>query len=282
MEIIRKFTDKKPSLVLIQGSPRRKDSCANQTSKSQKVVEHIISKWGALVDIELIDLSVNEKPTISPCKGCVSTAGGFHCHWPCSCFKKGLKTPDLLYEKDAYEKLERCDGFIVISPIHWYSVSTNVKAMFDRLVCSNLTLTTGQAEKMFGKGNIKNQEFTSREEIKAKNTHLLKNHLKGKVGGFYIHGDDGANDYSDRPVPYVGDKEDNWQPKDAIMPIVYQMRYSEVICPDNLIMAFYVNEGKPYSKADDDFNQTPEFISYADLLVSGWVEEVEKNKKVLL
>ncbi len=68
MEIIRKFTDKKPSLVLIQGSPRRKDSCANQTSKSQKVVEHIISKWGALVDIELLDLSVNEKPTISPCK----------------------------------------------------------------------------------------------------------------------------------------------------------------------------------------------------------------------
>lgn len=271
---VRKYTDKKPKLVLFQGSPRREDSCAGQNSKSWKVTEHIKDKWSSIIDIELIDLSVKDQSQVRPCKGCVSTSGGFHCHWPCSCFKKGLDNPDLMYEENVYGKLSSSDGFIVITPIHWYSVSSQVKAMFDRLVCSNLTLTTDQAKKLMGEGNIKNPDLTGKLETDGRHTGLLKNHLEGKVCGFYVHGDDGANDYSDRKVPFVGEKEDGWEPKDAIMPIVYQMRYSGLRCPDNLVKAFYVNNGKEYFEANLDFENTPEFLTIADELIGNWMAEV--------
>ncbi len=31
----------------------------------------------------------HKRPIIQPCKGCISTAGGYHCHFPCSCYHKG-------------------------------------------------------------------------------------------------------------------------------------------------------------------------------------------------
>jgi multimeric flavodoxin WrbA len=71
-----------------------------------------------------------------------------HCHWFCSCYAPNDdKNPDLMYEAKIYDKLEACDGFMVVSPQHWYSVSSQVKTMFDRLVCANLTITREQAWK---------------------------------------------------------------------------------------------------------------------------------------
>ena len=84
-----------------------------------------------------------------------------------------------MYEADIYTKLEQCDGFLVITPIHWYSVSTQVKAMFDRLVCANQTITKDQAEEIFGKGNIKKSELVGSAELSGQYKHLLKNHLEG-------------------------------------------------------------------------------------------------------
>ena len=80
--IIRKLTDRKPKIVIFNGSPRRLKSCANQTSKTQKLVEYVIEKYLPFVDFDVIDLSVG-KVNIQPCKGCISTANGFHCHWKC-------------------------------------------------------------------------------------------------------------------------------------------------------------------------------------------------------
>ena len=162
---IRKLVDKKPKILIFNGSPRRLKSCANQSSKTQKLIDWTIDKWMPFINFEYIDLSVG-KVNIQPCNGCISTSNGFHCHWQCSCFEKGSKTkPDLMYESNIYTKLENCDGFIVISPIHWYSVSTQVKAMFDRLVCANQTITKEQAEEIFGVSNIKNSEITGQTEL---------------------------------------------------------------------------------------------------------------------
>ena len=183
----------------------------------------------------------------------------------CSCFKKGSKDfPDLMYEADIYKKLEECDAFIIVSPIHWYSVSTQVKAMFDRLVCVNQTLTKEQAEEIFGKGNIKNSEITGKTELQEKYKHLLKNHLEGKWAAFFVHGDDGANDYDGRP-PYTGDKE--WDVRNSVMPLVHQVRYSGMNCPDDLVEAFYVNKKKPYYQANLDFEETNEFFERMDSLI---------------
>jgi multimeric flavodoxin WrbA len=261
---IRKLSDKKPKILIFQGSPRRENSCANQKSKSQKVAEHLIYNWSTFADLEIIDLSVGEV-NIQPCKGCISTSNGMHCHWKCSCFKKGsTKAPDLMYDADIYTKLEKCDGFIIISPVHWYSVSTQVKAMFDRLVCANLTITKEEAVEIFGEGNIKNSKLTGRAELSDKYKHLLRNHLEGKWAAFYIHGDDGANDY-DGNQPNIGDEQ--WSVKDCIMPIVYQCRYSGMNAPDDLIEAFYINQGIDYYQANIDFVNTPEFLMKADKLI---------------
>lgn len=272
---IRKLSDKRPKIVIIQGSPRKQDSCADQMSKSEKIYKHIIDKFSPFIDFYEVNLSV-DGVKIQPCKGCISTSNGFHCHWTCSCYKKSSeKNPDLMYEQDVYEKLEMADGFLVITPIHWYSVSTQVKAMFDRLVCANQTITKEQAIELFGEGNIKDSSITGNHELTDQSRHLLKNHLKGKVAAFYAHGDNGASDYKGEEVPYTG--EEMWDIKNAVMPLVYQCRYSEMIAPDELIECFYINEGKEYYQANLDFQNTPEFIERAESLIERLLTFLEQN-----
>lgn len=262
---IRKITDSKPKVLIFNGSPRRLKSCANQISKTQKIIEYVIEKYLPFIDFDVIDLSVG-KVTIQPCKGCMSTSGGFQCHWKCSCYYKGDKSkPDLIYESDIYQKLEECDAFIVLSPIHWYSVTTQVKALFDRLVCANQTITKEQAIDIFGDGNIKNSELTGKAELYGQYDNLLKNHLEGKWAAFYVHGDNGADDYNGNQ-PDIGDIY--WDVKNSIMPLVYQCRYSGINCPDDLVDAFYMNKGVPYYQANLDFNNNDgEYFSRIDNLV---------------
>jgi len=136
--------------------------------------------------------------------------------------------------------------------------------MFDRLVCANQTITKEQALEIFGKGNIKNSELTGKAEIYGQYKHLLKNHLEGKWAAFYVHGDNGANDYNGNP-PDIGDRV--WDVKNSVMPLVYQCRYSGINCPDDLVEAFYINQGKPYYQANLDMPAESEFFIKMDNLV---------------
>lgn len=271
---IRKLGDRKPKIVIFNGSPRSEKSCAGQASKTSKIVQYTIGAYLPFVDFDVIDLSVG-RINIQPCKGCVSTSNGFHCHFPCTCFKKNSqKFPDLMHDADIYTKLQNCDAFIVVSPIHWYSVSTQVKAMFDRLVCVNQTLTKEQAVEIFGQGNIKNAQLTGQAEIYGAYKHLLKNHLHGKYAAFYAHGDDGANDY-DGNQPFTGDKA--WDVRDCIMPLVYQCRYSGINAPDDLIEAFYINQGKPYYQANLEMPKEQEFFKKMDNLMENLLNYLQNN-----
>ena len=181
----------------------------------------------------------------------------------CSCYSKGSdKSPDLMYEEDIYNKLEECSGFIVVSPIHWYSVSSQVKAMFDRLVCANQTITKEQAIQFFGEGNIKKAELTGQAELEGDYKGYLKNHLEGKLAAFFVHGDDGANDY-DGNQPYTGDL--SWDVRNSVMPLVYQCRYSGINSPDDLVEAFYINKGLDYFEANLQPNK--EMFDRADSLM---------------
>jgi len=272
--IIRKLSDRKPRIIIFQGSPRKIDSCANQIPKSQKVADYILDKWSPFANFDFIDLSIGDV-IIQPCKGCVSTSNGMHCHWKCSCYKKGSdKRVDLMYESDIYDKLEECDGFLVITPIHWYSVSSQVKAMFDRLVCANQTITKNQALEIFGEGNIKNSELTGKAELSGEYKHLLKNHLEGKWAAFYAQGDDGANDY-DGNQPDTGDKM--WDVKNVVMPLVYQFRYSGMNAPDDLVESFYTDKGIGYYQSNLNMSENPEFISKADLLIEKLIDYINNQ-----
>lgn len=282
---IRKLGSWKPRVLIFQGSPRDPDTCSGMLSKSHKVVNYMVSNWSPFINFQVIDLSVNhaKKPIIQPCKGCISTAGGFHCHFQCSCFFKGdVKKPDLLKEFDVYTRLQEADAFVVVSPIHWHALSSQVKALFDRLVCINETLSVSDAEKLMGKGNIKDTEITGKFARSGKYDNMLRNHLEGKVAAFYAHGDDGADDYDGKELPesYQDVLDDGFSnnPKSTVMPYAMQLKYSGVFVPDQLIQAFYVNKGVNYNIANKTFDKTQEFFDRADYLLDNLLTYLEDNK----
>jgi multimeric flavodoxin WrbA len=281
---VRKLGDWKPKVLIFQGSPRDPDTCSDMKSKTHKIVDYVISKWSPFIDMQVIDLSVNhsKQPIIQPCKGCISTSGGFHCHFACSCFHKGDdKKPDLLSELDVYNKLKECDAFVIFSPIHWHSLSSQVKTLFDRLVCINQTLTVDDAKKLMGKGNIKNSEITGKFARSGKYDGMLRNHLEGKVAAFYAQGDNGADDYEGKELPesYSDVLDDGFgrNPKSVVMPFVMQLKYSGVFVPDELIESFYVNEGVNYNVANKTFNKTKEFFDRADHLMDNLLTYLEEK-----
>lgn len=250
-------------LLLFQGSPRNKGNCPDQASKTASILKACLKKIPPGVQVEVCDLSIRtDRPIVQPCKGCVSTAGGFHCHWPCDCYSKGDKErPDLMHDLEIYRRLEECDGFMVFCPVHWHNVPTQVKAMFDRLVCANLTMTVERAENL---GIDKDSKISVPIEQSEKARKYLSNHLEGKHGAFFVHGDDGADDYKelaeekDRPpMP-----DSFWKEYDkysygvanfsvqSVMPIVWQCRYSGIVVTEDCVDGLHMNEGISYSKAN--------------------------------
>lgn len=249
----------KKRIMIFIGSARSKDNCPGQDGKTMSIVKQSLKDLPDDIEIDLVDLSVeDETPIIQPCKGCISTAGGAHCHWPCDCyFKKDKDHPDFISDFDIYKRLEKCDAFMVFTPINWWSVPTQVKALFDRLVCASLTITDKQAQKLWPddvKNPTKTKKFSKTEEYKK----MVKNHLEGKVGAFYIHGDDGADDYKGREMPESFNKYkigDYNKPINTILPIVWQCRYMGIDVPDELVEAFYMNEEISYSEANDKMKE---------------------------
>jgi len=282
---IRKLGDYKPKVILFQGSSRDKDTCPNMKSKSHRILEHMLDKWSPFINFQVIDLSVNldKKPNIQPCKGCVSTAGGFHCHFRCDCYSKGSKKqPDLLSELEVYDKLQECDAFLIISPIHWHALTSQVKLLFDRLVCINQTLTVDDAKKLMG-DDIKNSDITGKFAKSGKYNNLLRNHLEGKVCGFYVHGDDGANEYQDKELPESYDVMNDGfanNPKSVVMPYVMQMKYSGVFVPDELIEVFYINKGIDYYTANKKYDKESEFHERADNLIENLLNYLDQKKEI--
>lgn len=196
----------------------------------------------------------------------------------CSCYFKGdEKKPDLMHELDVYNLLQECDAFIIVSPIHWYSLSSQVKTMFDRLVCASQTLAVEDAKKIMGK-DIKNSEVTGKFAKAGKFDDMLRNHLEGKIAGFYAHGDNGGDDYEGKELPdsYSDVFDDGFSknPKNVVMPFVMQLKYSGVYVPDELIQAFYINEGVNYYEANKKFNKEKEFFKRANDLIEKLLEKL--------
>ena len=283
--IIRKLGDKKPTVVLFQGSPRDKETCSGMDSKTDTIVEYMVENWSPFINFKVINLSVNQhkRPIIQPCKGCISTAGGYHCHFPCSCYNKGdQKMPDLLHELDVYKLLQESDAFIIVSPIHWHSLTTQIKSLFDRLVCINLTMDVWDAINVIGREGIKDPKVTGKLAKTKKYNSLLRNHLEGKVAGFYVHGDNGADDYIDRELPPSYDvMDDGFQnnPKNVVMPFINQLKYSGVYVPDELVQAFYTNKGVDYYTANLTVMKNRELFERADTLLDNLLNYLSVSSK---
>jgi multimeric flavodoxin WrbA len=278
-DYIEENTNKKIKILMIQGSPRTKVSCSGGDSKTRYIIDETVEKLKKDIDFDILDLNVrDDQPIVMPCKGCVGTANGFQCHWPCSCYSPNDKNvPDFMHDEKVYERLEEADGFAVFTPVHWYACSTQVKAMFDRLVCANLTLTVEEAKKLTD-DDIKNPKKNIKLEQSGKYKKLLKNHLEGKVAAFFIHGNNGANDYEGVKIPLsMADCEHKITSKEAIMPIVNQCRYSGIFAPDHLIEGFNFASDKPYSESNELIKRKKIIIEKSVNLIINLEKEI-KNR----
>jgi hypothetical protein len=279
--IEKKAAEKKIKILVFSGSSRSAKNCGGGDGKTLDLAKQAIDSLPEDVDAELINLSIEEDGlVIQPCKACVSTAGGYHCSFPCSCYQKAEKegdVKDLMYEKDIYKKLQQCDGFIIYTPIYWYSVTTPVKAMFDRLVCASATLPAEFAMKEMGKDPKKTVPAFKAGIYDDK----LKNWLEGKYAAFFIHGDNGADDAKRIPPPQSFepqyDKIAN-DPDLAIMPTVASCRYMGIHVPDDLVVGMLINKGLDYATANENYKKDQEDVKEkAKKLINKLVEHI-KNK----
>jgi len=280
-------------IMIIQAGTRNKDSCPGIDAKTKVIAEALVKVTPKTVDLDVLDLSITDDPKrrIQPCKGCIGTAGGFHCQWQCSCYgpnSGGEKLPDIMHDEHVYDRLLKADGIYIMTPVHWWSVTTSLKAFFDRLVCASGTITKEDAIKLTD-NDFKNPEKTKALESSGKYRHLKKNHLENKIAAFFVHGDDGANDYTYMPdaAPMrLEDKEYfHSDPRDAIEPIVKQLKYSGIFVPESLIFSMSRNVGHNYGDNDKTFELDKKFIKGAvdtyKKLVKYITRRNKKMKKIL-
>ncbi len=131
--------EKRPlRVLLVAASQRRLHSCPGLDSKARALMLRMAAMMPAGWQVDTEDLG-NEhgKPRIQSCNACVSSSMAL-CVWPCNCYGPRSDTqPDLMWDLDLYGRLARADAWAFVGPVNWYAPATNLKAMFDRLVCMN-------------------------------------------------------------------------------------------------------------------------------------------------
>lgn len=182
----RRFEDKTaPSrILLINGSTRSEHTCPGEMSKSWRMLEladEIVRKEpGFQCDIlNLSALASEFNRVIYPCKNCVSTAMPL-CHWPCSCYPNHALMQNNDWMNEIYPRWVAAHGIIIVTPVHWYQVSSSFKLMMDRLVCAD-------------GGNPDPTTTHGKNAQKAKEIELAgwsyPRHLARRAFGIFAHGD---------------------------------------------------------------------------------------------
>jgi len=244
-------TAERPFRVLIlSGSDRRQYNCPGADSKSRtlmlRMVERLPQEW----EIDYEDLgNVFAREHIQSCNACVSTSMAL-CVWPCNCYEKDSRwEPDLMWNLDLYSRLDLADAWAIIGPINWYAPTSNLKLMFDRLVCMN---GGNPREKLI---DHKDAGLASKLEHSELWEELSLNHLDGRTAGFFCYGDGGGDELDEQGRPRILKHKQYFDPakepfednRDAYAPLVWQCRYGGVEVPDQLWRYVQFGEGKKYS-----------------------------------
>jgi multimeric flavodoxin WrbA len=171
-------------VLLVCASPRNDGTCPGEISKTWRltqiateVVEHEAKMQADLLDLSL--LTSDYQRHIHPCKGCVSTAMPL-CHWPCSCYPNHATGQVNDWVADIYERWVSAHAVLIVTPVHWYSATSPLKLMMDRLVCAD-------------GGNPDPTSTAGKDAKKAKALELAgwpyPKHLAGRAYGVVVHGD---------------------------------------------------------------------------------------------
>ena len=169
--------------LVICGSPRNDGTCPGEISKTFRLAgmaKDVLEREAIEVDfLDLSELTSAYGRHIHPCKGCVSTAMPL-CHWPCSCYPNHSLNQVHDWMNEIYERWVAAHAIVIVTPTHWYSTSSALKLMIDRLVCAD--------------GG--NPDPTSTHGKKAEEAKALElkgwdypKHLARRVYGLVVHGD---------------------------------------------------------------------------------------------
>jgi multimeric flavodoxin WrbA len=172
-----------PCILIVNGSSRSEHSCPGEMSKSWRLLEiarEICGVEGTLVrTLDLSRLASEYGRRIHPCKACFSTAAAL-CHWPCSCYPNYSLGQTQDWMNEIYPLWVRAHGIMLINPVNWYSPTSPMKLMMDRLVCAD-------------GGNPDPTTTHGKDAKKAKELELAgwpyPRHLEGRVFSVVVHGD---------------------------------------------------------------------------------------------
>ncbi|MBA3297022.1 MAG: NAD(P)H-dependent oxidoreductase [Acidobacteria bacterium] len=266
--------DQRPLRVLIlAGSDRRQYNCPGVDGKARtlalRMLQHLPQEW----ELDIEDLgNVFGRARIQSCNACVSTSMAL-CVWPCNCYEPdNTDEPDLLWDLDLYARLDLADAWAIIGPLNWYAPSSNLKLMFDRLVCMN---GGNPREDLI---DHKNPELAMKLEHSDEWPPLHRNHLEGRTAAFFCYGDGGGDEIDDAGRPrilrhpeYFDSKHEPFENnRDAYGPIVWQCRYSGIEVPDSLWTYQEFGVGKKYSD-----NQAEDMIREPDVMTAfdAWTDD---------
>jgi multimeric flavodoxin WrbA len=270
-------------VLLIAGSARRLHSCPALDSKARALMQRMAAAMPAGWQVDTEDIG-NEhgRAKIQGCNACVSSSMAL-CVWPCNCYgPKSQTQPDLMWDLDLYGRLARSDAWAIIGPVNWYAPSTNLKAMFDRLVCMN-------------GGNPRPDLIDKKDLLKAQALErspqwqeLSRNHLSGRTAAFFCYGDDGANEEDGQGMPkklrhpeWFDAGQHPQRGKDerlAYQGLVWQCRYSDIEVPDALWRCTNFGAGKPYADDQvDDMVAEKKSMADFDEWAAAFVAHVEKK-----
>jgi hypothetical protein len=235
-------------------------------------------------EIDLEDLgNVYGRARIQSCNGCVSTSMALCC-WPCNCYEPDNKDePDLMWDLDLYARLDLADAWAVIGPVNWYGPSSNLKAMFDRLVC----MSGGNPREDLIEH--KNPERARELEHSPQWKELSVNHLQGRTAAFFCYGDGGADESDAAGRPRLLRHPEYFDPagepfengRDSYAPLVWQCRYSGIEVPDPLWHYVEFGRGKKYSDNQAEQMATQEgVLSNFDRWADRFIDFVRDKGKV--
>jgi hypothetical protein len=255
-------------VLVIAGSNRRQYDCPGIDSKARTLMFRMADRLPSAWEVDVEDLgNIWNRKQIRTCNGCVSTSMAL-CVWPCNCYTKHNRgQPDLMWDLDLYARLDLADAWAIIGPVNWYGPSSNLKAMFDRLVCMN---GGNPREDLIGH---KDPARAIRLEHSAEWKDLSQNHLEGRSAGFFCYGDGGGDELDETGRPRTLRHRDYFDPeqepfadmRQTYAPLVWQCRYSGIEVPDALWTYMEFGNDRKYSDNQaEHMTSDPEVVAAFD------------------
>jgi multimeric flavodoxin WrbA len=170
-------------VLVICAAPRNDGTCPGEMSKTyrlSRIAQDTLDAAGMETDLlDLSRLASDFDRRIHPCKACVSTAMPL-CHWPCSCYPNHALEQVNDWMNEIFERWTAAHGVVLLTPTHWYTMSSPLKLMIDRMVCAD-------------GGNPDPTTTGGKDPEKAKKLELegwpYPQHLAGRTYGVFVHGD---------------------------------------------------------------------------------------------